>query len=204
MPERKLLIATYNKGKLKELANVLSGTRLHLLGLADLPAVNAPAETGTTFMENACIKAQAYAAACGVSALSDDSGLEVEGLGGAPGINSARYAGEGATDSERIEKLLGEMRELGIADRRARFFCAVAVVSPDGTLLVSAEGECRGRIAETPIGNGGFGYDPIFIPDGFETSFGELPPEVKERISHRARAIEKIIPFLLDFKGSVA
>ena len=199
-----LLIATYNKGKFAELHEMLSATGIELLSLADLGGFPDVEETGATFAENASIKARAYATASGMWTLSDDSGLEVEALGGAPGILSARYAGEGADDSMRIEKLLSEMKEVSPESRRARFVCSVAVADASGGLRAVSEGECHGVIAESPIGIGGFGYDPVFVPEGFETSFGELPQSVKDDIGHRARAIEKIIPFLLDFKGLLA
>jgi XTP/dITP diphosphohydrolase len=199
-----LLIATHNKGKFSELHKILSPLGLELFDLSIVDAIGEVEETGSTFLENASLKASAYAKASGLWTLSDDSGLEVEALGGAPGIHSARYAGEGAGDSERIEKLLSEMRASGSDSRSARFVCAVAIADSAGEIRFMCEGECKGTIAESPIGNRGFGYDPIFVPEGFAESFGELPAATKDVISHRARALEKIIPFLLDFKGIVA
>lgn len=203
-PEKGLLIATYNKGKFAELRELLAVTGLELFSLSDVGGLTDVEETADTFAGNAELKARTYAALSGMWTLSDDSGLEVEALGGAPGVLSARYAGEGADDASRIAKLLGELDGIEAGARHARFVCAVAVADPSGGLRAISEGECRGTIAESPIGNGGFGYDPVFVPEGFQTSFGEVSQSDKDRISHRARAIEKIIPFLLDFKRLLA
>lgn len=203
-PSNTLLIATRNSGKFDELRSMLSTTGIGLVSLADFDDVPDPEECGSTFAENARIKARGYALACGVWTLADDSGLEVEALGGAPGVRSARYAGEGAGDRDRIGKLLGEMERAGAGSRRARFVCAVGVSDQGGNILFESEGECCGTIARSPIGMGGFGYDPIFVPDGFDCTFAELPPETKELISHRSMAIAKILPFLLGFGRSVA
>ena len=199
-----LLIATYNRGKFEELHEMLSQTDIALFSLNDIGGIPDVDETGLTFADNAALKAKAYALASGMWTLSDDSGLEVAALGGAPGVMSARYAGEGASDEARVEKLLSELKNNPDPARAARFVCAVAIADPEGSIRAETEGECRGAIAETPMGNGGFGYDPVFVPEGFTESFGELPRETKDRISHRARAIEKIIPFLLDFKRLLA
>lgn len=203
-PRPKLLIATYNEGKFKELCAMLSHIDIDLMSLKDIGEISDVEESGATFAENAAIKAAAYSKASRMWTLSDDSGLEVEALGGAPGVMSARYAGEGASDAQRIQKLLSEIKNSDAENRSARFICAVAVADETGAIRFTSEGECRGIIAETPIGKGGFGYDPIFLPDGFEQTFGELPSEVKDRISHRHRAVVKIIPFLLDFFGIAA
>lgn len=200
----KLLIATYNEGKFRELCAMLSHVDIELLSLKEVGEISDVEESGATFAENAAIKAAAYAKASRMWTLSDDSGLEVETLGGAPGVLSARYAGEGASDAQRIEKLLDEIQKTGTENRTGRFVCAIAIADDTGAIRFTSEGECRGTIAETPSGKGGFGYDPIFLPDGFEQTFGELPSEVKDRISHRQGAIMKIIPFLLDFFGIAA
>ena len=136
-------------------------------------------------------KREFYAAATGMCALADDSGLEVEALGGAPGVFSARYAGENASDADRRELLLSELAKTDDKDRRARFVAVVAIASPDGTVLNVSEGICEGTITFAPRGNGGFGYDPLFVPDGYDQTFAELPENVKNRISHRARALIK-------------
>ena len=188
---RQLVIATRNAGKIRELEELLADMPLRLRSLNDFRDGFEPEETGATFAENAALKARSYALQTGVSALADDSGLEVEALGGAPGVFSARYAGANASDQERIEKLLAEIGNS--ENRRARFVCAMAVAGENGAIKFTAEGVCDGQIARSARGNGGFGYDPIFIPDGFSETFGELPNGVKQQISHRKRAISEII-----------
>lgn len=158
-----------------------------------------PEETGVTFAENAVLKAVYYSKKTGLAALADDSGLEVEALGGAPGVYSARYAGANASDAEKIFKLLQELKDSKSENRAARFVCAVALTNQTGEVILQAEGICCGKIAFAPSGENGFGYDPVFIPDGFDRTFGELSGEVKSSLSHRARAIEKIIRFLRGF-----
>ncbi len=158
------------------------------------PAAEIP-EDGTTFEENAARKALAVWNRVGLPTLADDSGLEVDALGGAPGVRSARYAGEGADDEANNRRLLQALR--GASDRRARFVCSLAVVR-DGKVVRAFRGVCEGRIAHAPSGDGGFGYDPLFIPDGFDRSFAELGPPVKDRISHRARALQALAAWLSD------
>ena len=194
---RELLIATRNPGKLTEIQPLLSGLPVVFRSLLDFPHTTEVEETGATFAENASLKAMAYAAQTGAWALSDDSGLEVDALGGAPGIFSARYAGERATDAERIQLLLSELARTGNAERRARFVCAVSISDPTGRILNVSTGLCEGRIGDAPKGEKGFGYDPLFLPDGFEQTFGELSSEIKQQISHRARALAKTRAFLL-------
>jgi XTP/dITP diphosphohydrolase len=150
-------------------------------------------ESGTSFEENAKLKAMAVSKKLPGLVIADDSGLEVEALGGAPGIHSARYAGVNASDKEKIAKLLGQLAKVDTkSDRRRARFCCVLAVAREGRVLATFEGVVEGKIAERPRGSHGFGYDPIFIPDGFEESFAELPEEVKNNISHRARAIRKL------------
>ncbi len=197
MPE--LLVATKNVGKIKELKKLLADSPVQLRSLNDFPDVIEPEETGATFSENAVLKARSYARQTGLPALADDSGLEVEALGGAPGVFSARYAGAGATEAQRIEKLLREMNETNDANRRARFVCAMAISDAAGETQFVAEGVCDGEIALMSSGAGGFGYDPVFIPDGFSETFGELSGDIKQQISHRARAGAKIIEYLRRF-----
>ena len=201
---KELLIATRNPGKVREVESLLGSLSLRLRSLSDFPETTEVEETGATFAENGAIKAQAYAAQTGCSTLADDSGLEVEALNGAPGVFSARYGGPAATDTQRIELLLDELSRTGDADRRARFVCVIAIADDSAKLLRLFTGICQGRIAHAPSGSGGFGYDPVFIPDGYEQSFGVLPSEVKRRISHRARALEAALPFLLDHFGKQA
>ncbi|MFL6254342.1 MAG: RdgB/HAM1 family non-canonical purine NTP pyrophosphatase [Pyrinomonadaceae bacterium] len=184
-----LLVATNNAGKVRELSQLLSGFPLRLRLLGEFSDITEAEETGETFVENATIKALHYSAHSGLLTLSDDSGLSVDALNGAPGVRSARYAGREATYDERMSKLLGELDATGDIERRARFVCVIAVADPSAGTLHTFEGACEGRIAQAPRGTGGFGYDPLFIPDGHERTFGELPVEVKHRLSHRARAL---------------
>jgi XTP/dITP diphosphohydrolase len=184
-----LLVATNNAGKLREFAGLLSGLPLRLRALSEFPTVGEVAETGATFAENALLKARAYSGATGLWTLADDSGLEVAALGGAPGLYSARYAGPHATDEQRRLRLLAELARTGDAERRARFVCVIALVRPDSDEAQVFDGICEGHIADAPRGAGGFGYDPIFVPAGYAQTFGELPDEIKARISHRARAL---------------
>jgi XTP/dITP diphosphohydrolase len=187
---RELVLATASAGKLAELRALLAGCGLRLVGLAELPAVRLP-EEGADYAANAAAKALAVAEALGLPALADDSGLEVEGLGGAPGPLSARYGGPGLSDPERALHLLSELRGVEGEARRARFVCALALATPGGRRL-AARGECEGRILAAPRGAGGFGYDPVFAPAGDGRSFAELPAWEKNRVSHRARAVRAL------------
>ena len=194
-----LLIATKNSGKIKELHRLLADLPLVLRSLNDFPNVLEPEEIGRTFEENAALKAKYYALQTGLRALADDSGLEVDSLNGAPGVFSARYAGENAADSEKIQKLLTEITETKSDNRSAGFVCSMVISSPQGEVEFSAEGICRGKIALRTLGKNGFGYDPVFIPEGFSETFGELSEGVKQEISHRGRAANKIIAYLRAF-----
>jgi XTP/dITP diphosphohydrolase len=193
---KELLVATGNKGKVRELSQLLSDLPLRLRLLGEFSEVEEAEETGETFAENATIKALHYCARTRLLTLSDDSGLVVDALGGAPGVRSARYAGREATYAERMSKLLGELDATGDTERRARFVCVIAVADPSAGALHTFEGACEGRIARAPRGTGGFGYDPLFNPDGHERTFGELPPEVKHTLSHRARALRHAVRHL--------
>jgi XTP/dITP diphosphohydrolase len=195
--QAQLLVATGNAGKIIELEALLANVPVSLRSLTEFPHINEIAETGATFRENAILKAEGYAIETGMATLADDSGLEVAALNGAPGVFSARYAGENADDNEKMAKLLTNLGQNG--DRRARFVCAIALADESGATKYVAEGACDGTIAVKPSGSGGFGYDPVFIPDGFEQTFGELPEEIKQKISHRARAMQKIIQYLRAF-----
>lgn len=199
---QELLIATRNRGKLIEVRELLSDLSLDLRSLLDFPPTTEVEETGATFADNASIKASAYALHTGSWTLSDDSGLEVDALGGAPGVYSARYAGEKATDAERIELLLSELARTGDAVRSARFVCAVSLADPTGRIINISTGTCEGRIAHHPKGYQGFGYDPVFIPEGFALTFGELSSEIKQTISHRARALYGTRSFLRKLFGA--
>lgn len=182
----RLLFATGNAGKLAEVRQILTPLGFEVVAPADVGGLTEVEETGETFADNALLKARAAAAAAGMPAMADDSGLCVDVLDGAPGVRSARYAGPDASDANRVAKLLEVMA--GATDRSARFVCAVAVARPDGH-ADTVEGECTGTILDAPRGNGGFGYDPVFVPDGESLTFAELPAEAKNRISHRGRAL---------------
>lgn len=189
MSPRCLVVATHNRAKAREIAELLAAEDLPVeaLSLGDFPGVSLPPEVGLTFAENAAAKARHTAEATGLAALADDSGLEVDALGGRPGVYSARYAGEGASDQQRCQKLLAELRGVPAHRRGARFRCAAAYAEPGGATLL-AEGTCDGRIAERPAGAGGFGYDPVFIPQGRRRTMAQLSPAEKHAISHRGRA----------------
>lgn len=195
----KILLGTKNLGKVKEFNKLLADRFFEIKNLNDFQLVVEPAETGADFVANAVIKARAYAVQTGQWTLADDSGLEADALSGAPGVFSARYGGANATDSEKMKKLLREIDETDSGNRRARFVCAMALANPRGEIVYTTEGICDGEIASQPRGSNGFGYDPVFIPEGFSETFGELSENIKEQISHRARASAKIIEFLRGF-----
>jgi XTP/dITP diphosphohydrolase len=185
----RLVIASHNPGKVREIRDLLTPFAVDVEAAADL-GLDEPAETGTTFAANAELKACAAALASGLPALSDDSGLVVPALGGAPGVVSARWAGDGrdfALAMRRVEEALGST-----ADRRAAFVCALALCWPDSHAEVF-EGTVRGRLVWPPCGDKGFGYDPMFVPDGYEITFGEMEPAAKHAISHRADAFRKLV-----------
>ena len=186
---RPLLVATTNPGKLREIRELMADVPVSLVCLADVPPVAEPEETGATFEENAALKACAAAERSGLLALSDDSGLVVPALGGAPGIYSARWAGPGRDFFRAMERV---HRELGDRDRNAHFVAVLALAWPDGE-IATFRGEVHGRLVWPPRGGRGFGYDPMFVPDGYELTFGEIDPDEKHRISHRARAFEKLV-----------
>ena len=186
-----LVIATGNPGKFNEMATLLTGVDALLVPLdraGPIPPI--PPEGGESFQENALRKAEAVARASGYLALADDSGLEVDALGGQPGVLSARFGGPQATDAERNARLLELLRGVPPDQRTARFRCVVAVANPRGSVQV-VEGICEGRIALEPRGSRGFGYDPIFEIPSLGKTFGELDPEVKNRLSHRGQAMAK-------------
>ncbi len=192
-----ILVATSNVGKIRELGKLLTELPVSLRSLSEFPNISEVEETGGTFAENAVLKAKGYAIQTKVWSLADDSGLEVEALGGAPGVYSARYAGENTNYETKIAKLLNELEQT--TNRNARFACVMAISDEKGKIKFLAEGACNGKIALSPQGRNGFGYDPIFIPDGFEQTFGEISDEIKQKISHRAKATKKIIRYLRDF-----
>ena len=189
-----LLIATTNPGKWREFAELLAGLPARLVSPADMHITEAVEETGQNYAANARLKAEALARRSGLVTLGDDSGLEVAALGGRPGLYSARYAGPGASDADRREKLLQELSQLP-APRPARFVCAAAVARPGGAVR-EFEGECLGEIAFEARGAGGFGYDPIFFVPERGATMAELPREIKNSISHRARAVQAAWAYL--------
>jgi XTP/dITP diphosphohydrolase len=191
---KKLLIASTNRGKQRELCELLAGVPAELLFPQDIGLSLEVEEDGATYRENAGKKALAFAQAAQMAALADDSGLEVEVLGGEPGIRSSRYAGVGADDPRRRAFLLQKLQMVPLP-RKARFVCVIAVATPDGSVLF-AEGDCPGEITLAERGSAGFGYDPIFQPEGYDITMAELPAEEKNRISHRARAAQAALPLL--------
>jgi XTP/dITP diphosphohydrolase len=187
-----LIVATRNAHKTREIEQIF-GSGLTVRDLTAHPEISEITESGTSFEENAKLKAIAVSRKLPGLVIADDSGLEVDALGGAPGIQSARYAGVNANDKEKIAKLLSLVANIEAKSdqRRARFRCVLAVAR-GGQVLATFEGVVDGKIAERPCGSNGFGYDPIFIPNGFEETFAELPEEEKNNISHRAKAIRKL------------
>jgi len=194
----RMLLATRNNGKIAEMRELLSNPAIELIGLDAAAIFDSVEETGHTFAENARLKASSYANLSRMYSIADDSGLEVAALGGRPGVLSARYAGEKSSYQKKIQTLLSEIESSRSRDRSARFVSHIAISDPSGVVIYEAEGICSGVIADAESGANGFGYDPIFKPDGFNKTFGELDQDVKRRISHRSIAISKIIRFLRD------
>ena len=193
-----MVIATRNAGKLEEMRRILRCPGMTFLGLDAFPAVGEVEETGASFLENALLKARAVARAAGLPAIADDSGLEVKALGGAPGVLSARYAGEPRSDARNNEKLLEAARDLPEADRRADFVCVAAAALPSGR-AVWEEGRWGGRLLRAPRGVGGFGYDPLFLDVESGLASAEMAPAEKDARSHRGRALRKLVPRLEAF-----
>jgi XTP/dITP diphosphohydrolase len=194
----RVVLATNNAKKLAELRRLVAAEAPHIevLGLADVATYPEPAETERTFEGNALLKARACVAATGLPALADDSGLAVDVLNHMPGVRSARWAGPGASDEENNSLLLRQLADVPPAERTARFVCAMALALPDGTEHVRV-GEMHGRLAVSPAGQNGFGYDPLFVADGYTMTNGELEPSTKDAISHRGRAVRAILPVLI-------
>ncbi len=189
----RLLVATQNAGKMQELAQLLAPSGAEIIFPPALGLQLDVAEDGDTYAENALHKAQAYAHAAHMLTLADDSGLEVDALGGAPGVHSARYVV--GSDAQRASVLLEHLANVPWERRTARFRCIVAIVSADGHQSL-VEGVCEGMIAFEPAGSGGFGYDPVFFLPEYGCTMAQLPPQIKNRISHRARAIKAALPVL--------
>ncbi len=185
----KLVVATGNPGKLREMQAYLTDSNWELILKPEELEIE---ETGDTFAANACLKASEVASSTGNWAIADDSGLQVDALGGAPGVYSARY---GNTDTERIDRLLKELGDE--SNRQAQFACVVAIARPDGEIVLTEFGICRGEILAEPRGNSGFGYDPVFYVPEKKLTFAEMTPEMKRSISHRGKAIAALVPQLL-------
>jgi XTP/dITP diphosphohydrolase len=188
----RVVAATSNKHKLEEFKKMLQDQKAEIVGLDSYPDMPPIEETGKTFRENSEIKALAANRYCDVPVFADDSGLEIEALNGAPGVYSARYA---ENPKACIERVLKEMK--GQTNRKARFVCILSIAA-NGEIINSFEGEVRGRIIDEPRGEGGFGYDPIFVPDGYEQTFAEMSEDQKNQISHRARACQAALEFIED------
>ena len=202
-PRLELLIATNNSGKIKEIEHAFSHLPLNLRYLNEFPGIGSVDESGSTYEANAVLKALSYSDQTGLSALADDSGLEVDALDGGPGVLSARYGGDAPSDAERTQKLLRALENVPDEKRTARFVCTIALATgPDSSeanserILHIAQGECNGLIAGEPRGSNGFGYDPVFLPDGYDQTFAELESGIKGAISHRARALADMYAFL--------
>lgn len=195
-----LILATRNPGKVREIVAIYAQLDVDLRSLADYPEIPQIREEGTTYADNAAAKARTVALGMGVVALADDSGIEVDALGGAPGVHSARFLGPSATDSERNARILLLLEGIPPERRTARYRAAIAVARPDGTVRVF-DGICEGRVAVASRGTAGFGYDPIFMPEAAQQTIAEIPPKAKNRISHRARALRAAEPYLREILG---
>lgn len=198
----KVVLATRNAGKIKELHALLSGLGVTVVGLADFPDIGEIPETGTTFLENARLKARAVCRATGLVSLADDSGLCVDALSGAPGVHSARFAGENATDAANNAKLLAALAHVPEKDRGCRFVSVVVAAAPDGRELV-AEGTWEGRVATAPSGAGGFGYDPLFFDPAAGRTAAGLTAAEKNARSHRGQALAALLAGWADFVAAV-
>jgi len=192
----KVVLATGNQDKVREIRQILSGAPIELVSLADFPNVTPAEEDGRSFEENALKKATSVWQQTGLASLADDSGLEVDALGGEPGIKSARFAGEAASYADNNRKLLEKLRSVPAQKRKAAFVCVAALVTPKGKMIIQ-RGEVKGRIIEEYRGEGGFGYDPIFYLPGEKKTMAELGQEEKNRISHRAQAFNAMRDFVL-------
>jgi len=188
--QTKLLIASGNQGKVMEITSLLSGFNVSVLPATDFD-IKEPEETGKTFKENAELKARHYGKAAGIPALADDSGLAVEALNGDPGIYSARWAGDEKNFNKAMQRIENELADN--ANKKAKFVCALSLYWPDTDKIATFEGEVQGTLTFPAKGEEGFGYDPIFVPDGYKKTFAEIPRDEKQKISHRAKAFTKLI-----------
>jgi len=201
----KLVIATRNAGKIIEFRRILdaiSSGAIDLIGIDQFPDLIDVEETGTTFEENALLKARYTAKMTGLPSLSDDSGLCIDALGGAPGIFSARWAGKHGDDKANLEKVLDELKDVPDSQRGAYFICVAALVMPDGREQL-AQGRFEGNILRAPVGNQGFGYDPIFAPLGMSISSAEMSAQEKDAVSHRGKSLRAIAPHVIEIFGGL-
>lgn len=202
---RKLLLATRNQGKIVEFRRILDAVApgaIELVGLDQFPDLHDVDETGTTFEENALLKAREMSEATGLPAIADDSGLCIDALDGGPGIFSARWAGEHGNDQANLEKVLEQLKSVPTADRGAYFICVAALYLPDGRTFCE-EGRFHGTILTAPVGSNGFGYDPIFQPMGLEISSAQMSSEEKDAVSHRGKALRAIAPVVMSALNSL-
>lgn len=198
---KQIIVATKNEGKAKEFKKFFSAFRIDAVSLLDLPdSIPDVEETGDTFEENAALKAEAIANLLDVPTLSDDSGLVIDALNGRPGIYSARYAGEAKNDKANVKKVLEELKNVPAEERTARFVCVLAIAAPNQQTFF-CKGTCEGTIAFAPAGSNGFGYDPIFIPNGYNQTMAQLLPDEKNKISHRRNAIAQLENWMNDTGG---
>ena len=191
----RLVLATTNHGKVREMRQILSGAELDLEDLTTYAHLPAPDETGATFQANACLKASHYARGLDAWTLTDDSGLAVDALGGKPGVHSARWAAmhnSGSGDTDNNVLLLKQLEEIAESRRSARFVCCLALANPAGNIVLTATGSVEGRILHSPRGDGGFGYDPLFLIDSLGQTTAQLPPPEKNAISHRGKAVRRM------------
>ncbi len=195
---REIIIATHNPGKLREMQALLAPLGFKILSLKDFPDAPNVLEDGATFAENAAKKAKAVARMTARPAIADDSGLVVKALGGRPGVFTSRFAGERTSDRDKCKRLLEEMAGIPEEEREAAFVCAIAAAHPRGEAEI-VEGECRGRITSSPRGENGFGFDPVFFIPELGKTLAEIEPEVKNQVSHRGRALRKLIQILPQF-----
>ncbi len=197
-----LLLATGNQNKVKELKEILAGSGWRIFSLRDFPHIEIPPENGETFQQNALIKALAAAEQSGLLTMADDSGLVVEALNGAPGVHSARFAGKAGDDAANNAKLLSLMKYTPKENRQAYFCCVIALAYPDGSFF-TAHGQCHGEIAESPSGEGGFGYDPLFYLPKLKKTMAQLSGKEKNALSHRGRAMRRIARVLTDIQKNI-
>ena len=197
MSERTIILASRNKKKTQEVSEILAAAGFRVIPVTEFPNVPEVDEDCQTFAENAARKATEVAKATGQWVIGEDSGLQVDALNGAPGIYSARFSGDGATDATNNAKLLAELADVPMEKRGAGYICSIALSDPHGVVKIAVEGTCRGRILTEANGSGGFGYDPYFLIPEYHQTFGQLSSLVKHRLSHRARAFAKFVPLLL-------